>query len=158
MQIRYVFTRPDGGVSIIHGMPKSDIEKILGELTDEEYEAHVYERSIPANAINVIKIALEDVPASREFRDAWTHDGKNFGHDLEKARAIQLERIRVARAPKLAALDIDYQKADEAGDVDLKKTIASQKQHLRDITSTLKTKTLTSIEDVKDELPEELLA
>ena len=38
-----------------------------------------------------------------------------FGVDMAKAREIHKNRIRDARAPKLAELDIEFQKAQETG-------------------------------------------
>ena len=53
-----------------------------------------------------------------------------FGIDMAKAREIHKENIRQARTPKLAALDIEFQKAQEtsASTTD----IAAKKQALRD--------------------------
>jgi hypothetical protein len=52
--------------------------------------------------------------------------------DMSKARKIQRNRIRVARAPALAELDIAYQRADEQGDAEAKAAVVAQKQALRD--------------------------
>jgi hypothetical protein len=54
--------------------------------------------------------------------------------NLNKAKDITKDRLRVEREPKLKELDIAYQRADEAGNTELKMEIASQKQSLRDIT------------------------
>lgn len=153
MQVRYVFTRVDGGVTVIHGMPKSDIEKMLGTLTDEAYENHVYERSIPKDAKNVAKITIDELP-DREFRDAWVHDGKFFDHDLDKAREIQLEKIRKAREPKLVELDKEFMIALETGAPS--EEIVAKKKILRDITEPLKNAVLTSIDDVRKAFPDAL--
>ena len=53
-----------------------------------------------------------------------------FGVDMAKAREIHKENIRQARTPKLAALDIEFQKAQEtsASTTD----IVAKKQALRD--------------------------
>ena len=53
-----------------------------------------------------------------------------FGIDMAKAREIHKENIRQARTPKLAALDIEFQKAQEtsASTTD----IVAKKQALRD--------------------------
>jgi hypothetical protein len=54
--------------------------------------------------------------------------------NLNKAKDITKDRLRVEREPKLKELDISYQRADETGNTELKMEIASQKQALRDIT------------------------
>ena len=53
-----------------------------------------------------------------------------FGIDMAKAREIHKTKIREARAPKLAELDIEFQKAQETS-ADIS-TIVAKKQALRD--------------------------
>ena len=53
-----------------------------------------------------------------------------FGIDMAKAREIHKEKIREARTPKLAELDIEFQKALETGASTT--DIVSKKQALRD--------------------------
>tara|TARA_Y100000401_G_scaffold9883_1_gene6741 strand:- start:546 stop:803 length:258 start_codon:yes stop_codon:yes gene_type:complete len=53
-----------------------------------------------------------------------------FGIDMAKARDIHKTKIRYARAPKLAELDIEFQKALETGSDTA--AIVSKKQALRD--------------------------
>jgi len=53
-----------------------------------------------------------------------------FGIDMAKAREIHKNNIRFARAPKLAELDIEFQKALETGASTT--DIVAKKQALRD--------------------------
>ena len=53
-----------------------------------------------------------------------------FGIDMAKAREIHKNNIRNARTPKLAELDIEFQKALEAGASTT--DIVAKKQALRD--------------------------
>ena len=53
-----------------------------------------------------------------------------FGIDMAKAREIHKTNIRAARTPKLAALDIEFQKAQETGASTT--DIVAKKQALRD--------------------------
>ena len=55
-----------------------------------------------------------------------------FGIDMAKAREIHKTNIRNARTPKLAELDIEFQRAIEADDSSKKSEIAAKKQALRD--------------------------
>jgi len=55
---------------------------------------------------------------------------KNFSIDMTKAKAIHKDKIRLARAPKLAELDVEFQKAQETS-ADTTE-IVSKKQALRD--------------------------
>jgi hypothetical protein len=61
----------DGRLCIVHPVAKANIEKLLGPMTDDEYRAHIYEKSIPLNAENVTEIDDADIPQTRTFRDAW---------------------------------------------------------------------------------------
>ena len=53
-----------------------------------------------------------------------------FGIDITKAKEIHKTNIRAAREPKLAALDVQFQKALETGSDTA--AIVSKKQALRD--------------------------
>tara|TARA_R100001224_G_scaffold23241_1_gene12228 strand:- start:233 stop:499 length:267 start_codon:yes stop_codon:yes gene_type:complete len=55
-----------------------------------------------------------------------------FGIDMVKAREIHKNNIRTARTPKLAELDIEFQKAIETDDSSKKSEVAAKKQALRD--------------------------
>jgi hypothetical protein len=145
--MRILYTRTDGNLSIVHAAKKEDIEKVLGTLTQEEYEQHVWSRSVPADAINAVAISDDYVLPAREFRDAWAQDGAAVTHDLPKAKEIQLKRIRAAREPKFAQLDKEFMLALETG-ADTSKIIADKKV-LRDATEALKNAEIESIEQLK---------
>ena len=71
------------------------------------------------------------LPSDRTFRGAWRHDGTCFSVDMDHARAVHRERMRVARLPLLAARDIAYSRADANGDA----TLEAKRQVLRDISA-----------------------
>jgi hypothetical protein len=85
--------------------------------------------------------SADEYPADRTYRDAWRDTGKKIVHDMPQAREIHRTNLRRDRGPLLAALDVEYQRADE---MDLsggarsvagtrkKSDIAAQKQRLRD--------------------------
>lgn len=98
--------------------------------TEDDFLARIQEKSVPATASD-IRIH-EDIPNDRTFRNAWRTD---LTVDMEKARDIWRDRIRAARAPLLAALDVEYQRADEAGDAAAKADVVARKQALRDATA-----------------------
>ena len=56
--------------------------------------------------------------------------------NMTKARAIHLAEIRRVRNEELAAKDITFMRAVEAGDTDAQATIGTEKQVLRDIPAT----------------------
>lgn len=140
----YFISRKDGGVSVM---------RIYSENTVEE-EIQKWHEDDQANVESVVEASEDKVLPLDEFRDAWTLNGKDIGYDLEKARGLQLERIRVARAPLLAALDIEYQRADEENDAEQKQAIAARKKELRDCTEELKALELTSLDYIRDAYPE----
>lgn len=53
--------------------------------------------------------------------------------NMDKARTIHMDRLRAERNAKLSTLDIEWQKAMEAGDMEQAKAIAARKQTLRDM-------------------------
>lgn len=143
----YIISRNDGGVSVMQIFTDNTVgEEILKWHPDDQ-----------ANVAEVMETTEDKIPPMDEFRNSWKLQGAEITYDLEKARTLQLDRIRIAREPKLAELDVAYQIADEQGDDAQKKVIAAQKQELRDITEALKIKELSSIDDVKAEFPVELV-
>jgi hypothetical protein len=99
---------------------------------------------IPTGDVND---AIKDVPAGVEYKivesvnidndyfNAYEFDAELGAKvNIEKAKAIHLDKFRAARAPKLAKLDIDFMKAVEANDEEKKAEIVAAKQALRDVT------------------------
>ena len=72
-----------------------------------------------------------------------------IGVNVPKAKELQKERFRQVRKPLLEALDIDYQRADEAGDASKKTEIATKKQALRDVTNNTALNDATSEAEVR---------
>jgi hypothetical protein len=67
--------------------------------------------------------------------------------NIDKAKAIHLDKFRAARAPKLAALDVQYMKAIEVEDSVAASAIAVAKQELRDVTKITLPDTLPEIKE-----------
>lgn len=151
--MRFLYTNDDGALCVVNAAAKSDLEKVLGPLTDDAYKEHVLTRSIPEGKLYV-EIADSYTLPDREFRNAWMLEGKAVGHDLEKARKMQLDRIRAAREPKLVELDKEFMFALENSDDKKLLDVKAAKQLLRDITEPLKTMALNSIDDVKSAFPD----
>ena len=74
--------------------------------------------------------------------------------NMEKARGIQMDKIREMRNKELAKKDIEYMKAIEADDGSAT-SIASEKQALRDTPQTFDL-TTDSPEELKEKWPEGL--
>jgi len=74
--------------------------------------------------------------------------------NMSKARGIQMDKIRQVRNKELAKKDVEFMKALEADDGSAK-TIADEKQALRDIPQTFDLTTDTP-EQLKEKWPEGL--
>ena len=101
---------------------------------------------IPCGDVNY---AIKDVPEGVEYKivksvdidndyfNAYEFDAEIGAKvNIEKAKAIHLDKFRAARSPKLQKLDIDFMKAVEANDEVKKAEIVAAKQALRDVTLT----------------------
>lgn len=96
----------------------------------------------------------EPVPDA-DFRNAWKDTGA-ITVDMPRARELHRQRLRVMRKPLLADLDVEYAKADEAGDQQEKKRIAQKKQALRDVTADPRIDAAQTTADLKAAVPEVL--
>lgn len=134
-----IYTRPDGGVGVFYPA-KADrgIAAVPGKPTmvepEEWWLARAAARAVPEAAKDVQTVGTETIPTDRTFRDAWVQSAGKISVDMPRAREVQRERLRAARAPLLEALDVSYQRADEAKDEAAKKRVAAEKQRLRDVT------------------------
>lgn len=136
MNLRITYQTPEGGVAVI--IPTDDCG-----LTIEQIAAKDVPAGIPYKIVDV-----SSIPSDRTFRNAWEHCPVNGTKvNTAKAKAIHLDRLRELRAPKLAALDIAYQRADEMGDAQGKRDLAAKKQALRDVTKSVLPDNLTALKD-----------
>lgn len=146
--MKIMYTRlEDGGLSIVVPATKEAVEKVLGTLTDLEYKAHVWERSVPEGAINARYVVDEGIPSDREFRNAWcdTSPEAVVDIDLSKAKDLKLTELRAVRNTKLDKLDKEFMAALEKGE-DLE-GIKVKKQILRDFTEELKALPVEGVND-----------
>jgi len=111
---KIIYTQSNGIVAVIH--------PISGNANDAI-------KDVPDGvAYEIVKDSV--IPADRTFRDAWVQDTETIKTDMAKAREVHKTKIREARTPKLAELDIEFQKALETGASTT--DIVSKKQALRD--------------------------
>lgn len=102
--------------------------------SEDQFVARVRDKVIPAGALAFI-VDDSAIPQDRTFRDAWAIQGGAVAVDMVKALEIGKDLVRERRKPLLAALDVAYIRADEAGDAATKAKIVARKQALRDATS-----------------------
>jgi hypothetical protein len=123
--------------------------------TEEKFVARIQAKDVPAGAIVAGVHDVSELPQDRTFRNAWTHDGKKPVVHMDRARAIHRDMLRRARAPKLAALDIEYQKADEAGNAEAKQRVSAGKKLLRDATADPKIDAAITPDELKSLWPKD---
>ena len=110
---KIIYTDSDGTVSVIH--PIGDVNDAIKDVpTGLSYE--IVDDSV--------------ISSDRTFRNAWKQNSKVIETDMTKATEIHKTNIRNARTPKLAELDIEFQKALETSSSTT--DIVSKKQALRD--------------------------
>ena len=112
---RIVFTRADGGVSIV--IPAHEhIDKVFGGDVDAMLAVEMANpKVVPLDATNVKVMEVGLIPADDTFRDAWTQASDAITVDLAKAREIQAARISHAVDLEIARLKSSEQKARLAG-------------------------------------------
>ncbi len=127
------YPQPNGQVAVV--IPTGDVNDAIKDVPEGvEYKI------------------VESVDIDNDFFNAYEFDAELGAKiNIAKAKDIQLNKFRNARTSLLAKLDLDYMRADEQGNLELKKEIASKKQALRDIT---KTELPDTLEGIKNTWPE----
>ena len=128
---RIIFSNSDGTLSFI--VPcLNEINPATGQaFTIQE----IADKDIPAGISTYSIVEDSVIPTDIDFRDAWVGvgigtTGGTISHDMTKAKEIHKNNIRAARTPLLAALDVEFQKAQETSSGIT--TIVAKKQALRD--------------------------
>jgi hypothetical protein len=80
-----------------------------------------------------------------EYFDAFEYEKLGIVCNINKAKAIHLNKFRTVRKPLLESLDVKYMRALESNDSAKTAEIAAQKQALRDVTLTPLPNTLPEI-------------
>lgn len=147
--MKTVFTRNDGGISILNMIEGTDITREIAKWSEEDQKAIVSYREMPDVAI----------PEDKSFRNAWCDvtPEEIIDIDMVKAREIHRNKLRSLRVPLLKALDVEYQKADEVNDIAEKAKIALKKRALRDVTADPAIEAAMTPEELKAVLPAALI-
>ena len=106
---------------------------------------------------NTIAASDATVPSDRHFRNAWTLSGKTITEDLAESKKIFQDKIREVRTPLLAAEDVVYMKALEAGDSSAQTASAATKKKLRDAPAASAISSADTIAKLKAAWDEDLL-
>jgi hypothetical protein len=132
----------------------------------DEVRAYVVQKDVPEGIPSKIKLSSE-LPADRTFRNAWEFDfdAAEISVNLDKAKVLQQERIRVMRDDKFNQADADFNKAVEKvvtklsvalpGDPDVAELNAAieKRQALRDAPA-IDLSGIDNVDDLKDTLPD----
>lgn len=101
----------------------------------------IIKKEIPSGIdYNIIDVSR--LPVKSPFLDALNID---LSIDIEKAKEITKDQLRIKRKPLLDDLDIEYMRAEETGSD--KTEIINKKQELRDIT--IKVDECDTVEELK---------
>ena len=114
-----IYTNDTGGVSVC--IP-------TGELPIEQVQA----KDIPSGVASYIVSTSLLPEKDGDFFNAWEQSGGVVTVNLGKAKELTKDRLRAERAPLLAAQDVAYMRALEAGASTT--AIVAEKRRLRDVT------------------------
>ena len=129
---RIIFKNLDGSVGVV-------IPSLKSGLTVEETAI----KDVP-NGLSYRIADIADVPSDRHFRKAWadTSELSTIDIDIVKAREVQKDHIRSARAPLLDDLDVRQLRGED---------VEAEKQSLRDMPS--QCENVTDLEELKLIIP-----
>ena len=156
-----VYINDQGNLAVLY--PAYNDRARSGNETDDAFLERLIARKqadggIPEGASYRI-MDNSEVLGDRTFREAWEDTGSVVQVNMPKARVIHMDKIRAVRNAELAAKDIPWMKAVEAGDTDAQATIATEKQVLRDLPATFDITTdVDTPEKLKAKWPTELPA
>ena len=137
---KIIYTRPDGGMSVVHPAPHRGSEEIPEEQAVQRAWA-----KLPADAINPLVVDESAILSDRTYRNAWEKSGAAVGVNMPKAREIHRQKMREARKPKLEALDIEQLRG---------RNVEAQKQALRDVTAAPEIESASTPDDLKAVWPD----
>ncbi len=138
MQLYTLTGAPDGTVAILTLVPGADLNEAVRKFSQVSFT--------PAEVTPIDRAAI---PTDRTYRDAWMKSGEGIGHDLAKAKEIHRNRLRKARAPMLAALDVEISKALGKGNAEKIALHETERQRLRDVTADPRIEAANSIDELK---------
>ena len=117
---KIIYTQSNGIIAVIH--------PVSGNASDAI-------KDVPVGISTYSIVEDSVIPTDRSFRNSWVGNGVGVStativEDMTKAKEIHKTKIRTARVDKLAALDIEFQRALESS-ADTS-AIVAKKQALRD--------------------------
>ena len=146
---KVIFTQSNGIIAVMTPVlteinPATGVEFTIQEIIDKDL--------IPTGITTFSIVEDSVIPTDRTFRSAWVGNGVGVStativEDMTKAKEIHKTNIRTARVDKLAALDVEFQRALETS-ADTS-AIVAKKQALRDAPAASGISTAASTDDLK---------
>lgn len=125
-------------------------QKLDEGLTHQEASAYIQKNHkdiAPVDIPDIEKIPDTAVKTDRTFRNAWKKGVGKIEVDIPKAKELAKEKVREARAPKLAELDGQwFAKQGKPAEV---AAVEAKKQKLRDATDDVRINNAATEEDLK---------
>jgi hypothetical protein len=144
---KIIYEKPEGGVAVV--TPAINTHPVRENITEAQAEQRAWDR-LPKDAISPRFVDSSVIPTDRTFRNAWKAD---LSVDMEKAKEIHRQRLRELRKPILEALDVEFMRALEKGDVAAQASLAAKKQALRDVTADPSIANASTPEELKVAVP-----
>ena len=132
---KIVFTRPDGGVSVV-SVP-----------VDTDAALAAAQAKLPVDAANIQIVDESVIPTDRTFRDSWVQSGGGVVVDLPKARDIQEVKIRAAQRKKIR----DILEREALGD-----NVAAEKASIRAVNPRTLVDNANDVAELKSTFPASL--
>jgi hypothetical protein len=110
--MKIVYTRPDGGVSVVHPAPQW-LAKVLDD-TDGDPQfpneaaamAFLLTKDVPPGSTDVNVVTDGAIPTDRTFRGAWEQTAGSITVDMPKARAVHAVSMAQAKVAESARLEL----------------------------------------------------
>lgn len=146
--MKLAITMTNGGVAIM---------TLLGEEPDVERNIRLWIDANPGRYASHRELGDGgQIQQDRTFRDAWEDVGGAIVVSMPRARDLWRDKMRHARAGKLAALDTEYLRADEMKNAEEKLRIAARKKELRDVTAVPEIEAAKNTDELKAVWPDVL--
>lgn len=116
------------------------------EATEENIQSEIQKAGIEYTDYRVI----DSPPQDRAFRAAWKLSQEGITHDMEKCKAIFMDRVRLEREARFHDVDREFLIAQQKQQDTTE--IAEQAQHLRDLPGLITEglKDLSTVEEIKN--------
>ena len=143
MQKRIVYTRPDGGMSIIIPAPGS----IHADEDEQKWLGRIIAKDVPADATDVQVIETSALPSDQAFRNAWVRQSGAVVVDMAKARDIHAATIAVFAEQAQQKLDVLALRGED---------VTARRQAIVSAVAALDLTTATTTDELKALWPEGL--